>query len=78
VAICTDRRVARELKLYRGVIPIVSTKAKTVDWLFQRADLAAEELGLAKKGERVVVISGTPGMRGTTNLVKVSVVGSRA
>jgi len=78
VAICTDRRVARELKLYRGVVPIISTKAKTIDWVFQRADLAAEDLGLAKKGERIVVTSGTPGMKGTTNLIKVSVVGSRA
>jgi pyruvate kinase len=78
VAICTDGRVARELKLYRGVVPIVARKAKTVDWLFERADDAAVRLGLAKKGERIVVTSGTPGMKGTTNLIKVSVVGSRA
>jgi len=70
--------VARELKLYRGVIPMLSRKAKTIDWLFERADAAAEQLGLAKKGERIVVTSGTPGMKGTTNLIKVSVVGSRA
>ncbi len=78
VAICTGSGVARSLMLYRGVIPVVSRKAKTVDWLFERADAAAEELGLAKKGERIVVTSGTPGMKGTTNLIKVSVVGSRA
>ena len=78
VAICTDSRVARELKLYWGVVPILSRKAKTIDWLFERADAAAEELGLAKRGERIVVTSGTPGMKGTTNLIKVSVVGSRA
>jgi pyruvate kinase len=78
VALCTDSRVARELKLYRGVIPLVSRKAKTIDWLFERADAAAVQLGLAKKGERIVVTSGTPGMKGTTNLIKVSVVGSRA
>jgi pyruvate kinase len=78
VALCTDSRVARELKLYRGVIPLVSRRASTIDWLFKRADTAAEELGLAKKGERIVVTSGTPGMKGTTNLIKVSVVGSRA
>lgn len=78
VALCTDGRVARELKLYRGVVPLVSRKAKTIDWLFERADSAAEQLGLAKKGERIVVTSGTPGMKGTTNLIKVSVVGSRA
>jgi len=78
VALCTDKRVARELKLYWGVIPTLSRKAKTIDWLFERADAAAEELGLAKKGDRIVVTSGTPGMKGTTNLIKVSVVGSRA
>jgi pyruvate kinase len=78
IAICTDNRVARWLKVYRGVIPIVSRQAKTVDWLFERADAVVEELGLAKKGDRIVVTSGTPGLGGTTNLIKVSVVGSRA
>jgi pyruvate kinase len=78
VALCTEGRVARQLKLYRGVIPVVVKQAKTTDWLFARADQAAERLGFAKKGERIVVTSGTLGMRGTTNLIKVSVVGSRA
>ena len=77
VAICTDPRVARELKLYRGIIPILSNKARTVDWLFERADAAAERLGLARKGERIVVTSGTPGMKGTTDLIKVSIVGGK-
>lgn len=77
VAICTDPRVSRRLNLYRGVISVVSGRARTMDGLFQKADQAAEELGLAKKGDRIVVTSGTPGVRGTTNLIKVSVVGSR-
>jgi pyruvate kinase len=78
VAMCTDSRIARRMKLFRGVIPVVSSKVKTINWLFERADLASERLGLAKKGDRIVVTSGTPGMKGTTNLIKVSVVGSRA
>ena len=77
LAMCTSPSVARRLMLYRGVLPVVSRKAKSVDWLFERADSTAEALGLARKGERVVVTSGTPGMMGTTNLIKVSVVGSR-
>ena len=77
VAMCTRTNVSRRLMIYRGVHPIVSKKAKTVDWLFDRADSAAEQLGLAKKGERIVVTSGTPGLEGTTNLIKVSVVGTR-
>ena len=78
VALCTDPLVARRMKLYRGVIPLVSRRATTMDWLFRRADLAAEKLQLAKKGERIVVTSGTPGVRGSTNLIKVSIVGSPA
>lgn len=78
IALCTENKVARRLTLYRGVIPVISREAKTVDWLFDRADSAAEQLGVAKKGDRIVVTSGTPGTMGTTNLIKVSVVGTRA
>ena len=78
VALCTAPRVARQLKLYLGVIPVISKPAMSMDLLFERADDAAEMMGLAKKGERIVVTSGTPGIKGTTNLIKVSVVGSRA
>jgi pyruvate kinase len=74
VALCTDPRVARMLKIYNGVIPFVSRPAKTVDWLFKRAEVAAKELGLAKKGERIVVTCGTPGTKGSTDLIKLSVV----
>ncbi len=78
VALCTEGRIARRMKLYRGVVPLVVRQAKATDWLFAQADKAAVQLGLAKKGERIVVTSGTPGLRGTTNVIKVSVVGSRA
>ena len=77
IAICADSRTARRLNLYRGVLPVVSRRASTVDWLFQRADDVAEGLGLASRGDRIVVTSGTPGVRGTTNLIKVSVVGRK-
>jgi pyruvate kinase len=75
---CTEAKIARRMKIYRGVIPVVSRKAKTIDWLFERADTAAETLGVAKRGDRIVVTSGTPGIKGTTNLIKVSIIGSRA
>lgn len=78
VAMCTEAKVARRLMIHRGVVPMVSRQARTMDWLFARADSAAYDLGLAKRGERIVVTSGTPGIKGTTNLIKVSVVGSRA
>lgn len=77
VALCTDARIARQLKLYMGVLPMLSGPARAMDWLFERADEAALKAGLAKVGDRIVVTSGTPGMKGTTDLIKVSVVGSR-
>ncbi|MDE1853772.1 MAG: pyruvate kinase [Thaumarchaeota archaeon] len=78
IALCTQARIARQMKLYRGVIPLVVKQARSTDWLFARADQAAQKLRFAKKGERIVVTSGTPGVKGTTNVIKVSVVGSRA
>jgi len=75
VAMCTDPRVARKVNILRGVVPEVSRQAKTADWLFERADRAALRLGLAKKGDKIVVTAGTPGKKGTTNLIRVSVVG---
>ncbi len=78
LALCTTERVARKVKLYWGVVPLVVREEKTVDALFASADRAAEKLGLAEKGEKIVVTSGTPGVEGTTNLIKVSVVGTPA
>ncbi len=78
VALCTESRVTRTMKLYRGVIPVLSKPARSIDTLFQLADAAAQRLGLARKGDRIVVTSGTPGMGGTTNLIRVSVVGTPA
>ena len=77
VAICGEQRVARRLSLYRGVVTYVTKPARTLDSLFGQADQAAERLGVAKRGERIVVTSGTPGVKGTTNTIKVSVVGRR-
>jgi pyruvate kinase len=78
VALCTDPRIARTMKLYKGVVPMLSTPAGTMDRIFEKADQAAIKLGVASPGDKIVVTSGTPGMKGTTNLIKVSVVGSRA
>ena len=78
IALCGDDRVARQLAICRGVVTFVTRQTKSLDWLFGQADRAAEELGLAKKGDRIVVTSGTPGVKGTTNTIKVSVVGSPA
>ena len=69
----TDETVCRQLNLSWGVIPLMIEEA---DDLFERAVEAGEEAGLLHDGELVVMTAGVPlGISGTTNLMKVHVVG---
>jgi len=76
LALCTRETVARTLKLSWGVVPVVAREVQTVDQLFARAESTARAMGFAKKGDRVVVTSGTPGKKASTNLVKVVTLGA--
>ena len=72
----TDETVCRQLNLSWGVIPLVIEEATNTDDLFERAVQAGEEAGLLHDGELVVMTAGVPlGISGTTNLMKVHVVG---
>ncbi|MEG2316391.1 MAG: pyruvate kinase, partial [Clostridia bacterium] len=72
----TDETVCRQLNLSWGVIPMVIEEATNTDELFERAVEAGEQAGLLHDGELVVMTAGVPlGVSGTTNLMKVHVVG---
>jgi pyruvate kinase len=72
VAITPSDRVQRKLALAWGVIPCSVRPVANVDELFSRGSALAKELGLARKGELVVITGGVPiGVMGTTNLLKV-------
>ncbi len=72
----TDETVCRQLNLSWGVIPLVIEEATNTDELFERAVEAGEKAGLLHDGELVVMTAGVPlGVSGTTNLMKVHVVG---
>ena len=72
----TDETVCRQLNLSWGVIPLVIEEATNTDDLFERAVQAGEKAGLLHDGELVVMTAGVPlGISGTTNLMKVHVVG---
>jgi pyruvate kinase len=71
VAMCTDEKVARNLKLYWGVIPVLTEQVGTTDKLLEEASATAKALGLARPRTKIVVTSGTPGVKGSTDLVKV-------
>ncbi len=72
----TSPSVQRQLNLSWGVRPLLIEEAHDTDELFERAVQAGEDAGLIKDGELVVMTAGVPlGVSGTTNLMKVHVVG---
>mgnify|MGYP001215679607 CR=1 FL=1 len=74
---CTNSvRSQRRLSLVWGVYPLVVPEADSTDALFAGAVEAAQKAGLVKNGDMVVLTAGLPlGVSGTTNLLKVEVIG---
>lgn len=76
VALLLDPQVQRQMALYWGVEPITMPYASSTDELVDFAIQAAEEAGLVKQGDLVVVTAGVPvGVAGTTNMIRVQQVG---
>ena len=72
----TDPTVQRQMSLSWGVIPIIVEEQKNTDELFDHVVATAKKDGLVKDGDLVVITAGSPiGMSGTTNLLKVQLVG---
>ena len=74
---CTpDEKVCRQLNLSWGVYPMVIGEESDTDALFESAVNAAEEAGIVSPGDLAVITAGMPlGVSGTTNMMKVHVVG---
>ena len=69
-------KARRQLNLSWGVIPIMSEARSNTDELFDHAVECAQKTGLIKDGELVVITGGAPmGVAGTTNIMKVHLVG---
>lgn len=69
--------VVRQLSLSWGVIPLLVKEMTTTDDLFGHAVDRASECSLVESGDLVVITAGIPlGISGTTNLMKVHVVGN--
>lgn len=72
----TDDSVYRHMSLMWGVKPLLMEEQKDADALFKEALEVAEHTGMVNKGELVVITSGLPvGVSGTTNMIKVDVIG---
>lgn len=72
----TDPMVRRQMNLSWGVTPIMVEEQKNTDELFDHVIKVAHDEGLVSNGDLVVITAGIPlGISGTTNLLKVQLVG---
>ena len=75
VGCTTEKHVWRQLALSWGTVPLMIAEESNTDDLFEHA-VDAVQNGLVHDGELVVLTAGVPlGISGTTNLMKVHVVG---
>lgn len=74
---CTTKEsVYRQLNLSWGVAPMLIQEEDNTDDLFDHSVDAAQKAGLVENGDLVVITAGVPlGISGTTNMMKVHVVG---
>lgn len=76
VGCTTEKHVWRQLALSWSTVPLMIAEESNTDDLFEHAVDAAVQNGLVHDGELVVLTAGVPlGISGTTNLMKVHVVG---
>jgi pyruvate kinase len=72
----TDTTVQRQMNLSWGVVPIMVDEKDNTDALFDHVVDVARKKELVKNGDLVVITAGVPlGISGTTNLLKVQLVG---
>ncbi|MEA4852757.1 MAG: pyruvate kinase [Christensenella sp.] len=71
-----DPIVCRQLSMSWGVTPLEVEQKNNTDELFETVVNAAKGAGLVSNGDLVVIMAGVPlGVSGTTNLLKVHIVG---
>jgi len=77
LAITTSRAVYRQMNLIRGCVPVFCNKDDELRAdAFEYSLNYAEESGLAKTGDMVVIVAGLPvGMSGTANTIRIGTVG---
>jgi pyruvate kinase len=76
IATTISKKVLSQLSLSWGVYPVLTDIRQSTDEIFTQAIAAATETGLVKNGDLVVISGGIPaGISGTTNTLKVHIVG---
>ena len=76
IAVTPEESVVRKLLLSWGVFPVLGRQTDNTDDMFQEAIETSLKANYIKEGDLVVITAGVPvGMAGTTNLLKVHIVG---
>ncbi len=76
IAATTSKKVMRKLSLIWGVHPTLATKSTSTDEVIDIAIHSALEKKYIKEGDLIVITAGIPvGVSGSTNLLKVHIVG---
>ncbi|WP_332689790.1 pyruvate kinase [Halalkalibacter lacteus] len=76
IAVASNPKVIRKLNLVWGVTPILGKEASSTDEMFESTINTALESGSISQGDLVVITAGVPvGESGTTNIMKVHVIG---
>ena len=76
IAFTPSEDVRRRMSLTWGIESVAVPRATHTDEMYPQVDLALISRGLAEKGDKVVVISGSPpGVPGSTNDLRVHIVG---
>ncbi|PWA11117.1 pyruvate kinase [Pueribacillus theae] len=76
IAVTSYQGVCRKLSLVWGIIPKLGKRAETTDEMLEITVAEALNTGVVKRGDLVVISAGVPvGEIGTTNLLKVHVIG---
>ncbi|MCD5323836.1 MULTISPECIES: pyruvate kinase [Pontibacillus] len=76
VAVTSDERVQRMLSLVWGVHAVLGERSESTDDMLTKAIENGLKTGAFNRGDRVIITAGVPvGESGTTNLMKVHVVG---
>lgn len=76
VAVTSNERVIRRLNLVWGVQPVLGQEAASTDEMLESTVESAVASGMVAQGDLVVITAGVPvGETGTTNIMKVHVIG---
>jgi len=77
LVVAVDEIVWRRMSLVWGIETMIAGMVDNDEELFEVAGKCAMDSGLAKSGDVIVIVAGVPvGITGSTNLVKVQVVGN--